>query len=181
MPPGFVGQFETVLVNNPRGYTPNIGELGKALKPGGRIIVQGRGRVGPDSPKNRRGFNPDFQRLLDEPAPPGYRKTTDASEGGLAPDKGNTSKDILGGPFYSTEGDRRIHPNARVIFEKLPTGPTGGGPAPIGPSGLPGETGPATASPRELPVGGPDAATPVRIRTSDRATLADGGAFSPRG
>jgi hypothetical protein len=118
-PMELIGKMDAVMINNPRGYTPNIEELGRTLKPGGRIIVQGRGRVGPASPKNLRGFNPDFQKLLDDPPPAGYRKIIDLAEGALPPAAGRTSADVLGGPFFTTEGDQRIWPNARVIFERI--------------------------------------------------------------
>ena len=73
-PPHLLGKMDALLINNPRGFIPNIEELGKALKLNGRIIVQGRARIGPASTKNVRGFNPDFQALVDRPAPPGTRK-----------------------------------------------------------------------------------------------------------
>lgn len=118
-PPALLGKMDALLINNPRGYTPNIAELGKALKPNGRIIVQGRARIGPASPKNTKGFNPNFQALIDDPAPAGFRKIIERDQGGLPPASANTSADILGGPFYRTEGDQRVWPNARVIFERM--------------------------------------------------------------
>lgn len=124
IPAHFVSQFDTAIINNPRGYTPDIAELGEALRPGGLIIVQGRGRIGPPSKRNTRGFNPDFQKLLDEPPPPGFEKYITRKEGALPPAKKNTPADILGGPeFYKTEGDERIFPNARVIFIKVASKP----------------------------------------------------------
>ena len=44
VPPEFVGKADTIIINNPRGYVPNVAELGKALSPGGRIIIQGTGK-----------------------------------------------------------------------------------------------------------------------------------------
>lgn len=120
VPPAFAGQFDSIIINNPRGYVPNIAELGRALRPGGRIVIQGRGRIGAPSKRNRRGFNPDFQALLDNPPPPGFRRIETRREGALPADRSNTSQDILGGPFFKTAGDKRIHPNARIIFEKQP-------------------------------------------------------------
>ncbi|MEO8409739.1 MAG: DUF4157 domain-containing protein [Propionivibrio sp.] len=121
-PTELLGKMDALLINNPRGYIPNIAELGKALKPNGRIIVQGRARIGPASPKNMKGFNPDFQALVDGPAPNGFKKIIEINQGGLPPSPTSTSADILGGPFYKTEGDQRIWPNARVIFERVAEG-----------------------------------------------------------
>lgn len=117
-PLALLGKMDALVINNPRGYTPNIEELGKALQPNGRIIVQGRARIGLASLKNTKGFNPNFQALVDNPAPTGFKKIIEIDEGGLPPSPANTSADILGGPFYKTEGDQRVWPNARVIFVK---------------------------------------------------------------
>ncbi len=62
---------------------PNLQELGRALKPSGMIIVQGRGRIGPAGPNNTRGFNPDFQALADAPPPPGFTKLVTREDGAL--------------------------------------------------------------------------------------------------
>lgn len=113
VPPEYVGRFDTVLINNPRRYQPNITELGKALRPGGRIIVQGKAEVF----KGQRGINPDFNKLLKAPPPPGYRKIIDVSPGPI--ERPTRPEDILGGPFYRTEGTPVGWPNARIIYEKL--------------------------------------------------------------
>ena len=63
VPSHLVGKYDTVIINNPRRYQPNIPELGKALRPDGRIISQGKGEMRP----GQRGINPDFQKLLDAP------------------------------------------------------------------------------------------------------------------
>jgi hypothetical protein len=87
------GRMDTVLVNNPRGYNPNLGELSGALNENGRIIVQGRGKLTPAadigelSPEMRgdlipeplpadprRVQNPNFQNLLEGAAPEGLTK-----------------------------------------------------------------------------------------------------------
>ena len=138
IPKEFVGQFDTVLINNPRGFVKSkaaaqriLGELAKALKPGGKIIVQGRGAVS----RRTRGINPDFQKFLDADPPPGLTKTVDPDQGGLPPPApvghGRRSRasdvpqeQILGGPFSSTSGKSltspsgRGGPNSRVIFVK---------------------------------------------------------------
>jgi hypothetical protein len=131
VPPELVGQFDSIIINNPRKYVPNIAELGKALGPGGRIIVQGRARVGPPKRKER-GFNPDFQKLLDNPAPPGFRKIVD-----LEPTMTRTPGEIMGGPFSRTDPTTGVLgegplPNARIIFEPdVPTPTTAIGSEPV--------------------------------------------------
>jgi hypothetical protein len=61
--PELVGQFDTVLINNPRHYKPNLPELAKALVAGGRIIMQGRAKlVG----NQKEGFNPEFDQLYQD-------------------------------------------------------------------------------------------------------------------
>ncbi|WP_292388404.1 hypothetical protein [Methanosarcina sp. UBA5] len=116
LPPEMNGEYDSIMINNPRRYVPNIEKLGKALKPGGRIIVQGKGEVF----KGMRGANPDFEKVLKMPAPLGYKKIIDLSPSGSAP---ITPDQILGGPFYSTTGEPIGWPNGRVIFGKLPEGP----------------------------------------------------------
>jgi hypothetical protein len=116
IPQELVGQFDTVFINNPRGYTPNIAEIGRALSPGGRIIVQGRGRVSTVG-RRRQQWNPDFQRLLDEEAPPGFRKIVDLPPTRRLEDPAN----VLGGPFRRTTGGsiptERV--NGRIIYERV--------------------------------------------------------------
>jgi len=112
VPTDLKGMFETVQINNPRGYQANIEHLGEALCPGGRIIVQGQGYA-----------NPDFKRLL--------RPALKMARGELPLPKGITkvivegpseSTPILGGPYYRTEPVEEeyieVHPNARIIYEK---------------------------------------------------------------
>src|SRR6185437_13232067 len=62
------GQYDTVIVNNPHGYVPDVAELGKTLKPEGRIIAQGKGKVSGET------YNKDYQKLVDSKAPPGMTR-----------------------------------------------------------------------------------------------------------
>lgn len=121
-PPELVGVADTVLINNPRGAPPNIAEVGKALQPGGRIIIQGRGRVGPASKRNTRGFNPDFQQLIDNPPPPGFRRVPELE---ILPSRTTQPGQILGGSFSRTDPTTGVigegpRPNARLVFEREP-------------------------------------------------------------
>ena len=60
LPADLHGQFDTVLINNPRHYTPDLAELAKALRPDGRIIIQGRAGQYRASTE---GINPEFHEL----------------------------------------------------------------------------------------------------------------------
>lgn len=115
IPANMRGQFDTVVINNPRGYTPDIARVGEAIRPGGRIIVQGRGRV-PTIGRRQQQWNPDFQRLVDADPPPGWRKIVDLPPTSRAEDPAN----VLGGPFRTTSGQEipteRI--NGRIIYEQ---------------------------------------------------------------
>jgi hypothetical protein len=102
------GQFDTVFSNNPHGYQPDLGNVAGALKPGGRIIMQGR------SPANR-----DFQKVMDKvapaegpPNPPDGMRVVEAS-------RNLESADIMGSNFNKTSGEPVFKgPNARLILEK---------------------------------------------------------------
>src|SRR5207302_880444 len=99
VPPEMKGQFDTVLINNPHGYEPNIEQLGEALRPGGRIIVQGRGPA-----------NKDFDKL--------FTTALEIKRGNIPPPKGfarviidglteagqREPMAVLGGPFNKTAG-----------------------------------------------------------------------------
>jgi hypothetical protein len=132
VPPELIGKADTIIVNNPRGYTPNIAELGKALSPGGRIIIQGTGKppgsveINPGRAEVTVGgktkkvtFNPDFQKLLDAEVPPGFRRVS--IEEIPPPPYGEKTPEsqILGSGFRSSEGDRPVAPNARIVIEKV--------------------------------------------------------------
>jgi hypothetical protein len=60
--PALHGQFDTVLINNPHGYElgPHLPEIAKALRPNGRIIIQGRAGLFRASTE---GVNPTFHDL----------------------------------------------------------------------------------------------------------------------
>jgi hypothetical protein len=40
-PPKLYGKYDTLIINNPYKYAPNIAELSKGLTPNGKIILQG--------------------------------------------------------------------------------------------------------------------------------------------
>jgi hypothetical protein len=126
IPPDMVGRFDTVIINNPKGYTPDIQKIGKALRPGGRIIVQGR------APANK-----DFNRVVKQATPlkqPEGYKVIGSEETGYVetfPDPsrpGEQSPAVMGSGFGRTTGAGFHKPvNTRVIFEKfypLPEGQT---------------------------------------------------------
>ncbi len=139
------GKYDTVIINNPHGYVPDIAEIGKTLKPEGRIIVQGKGNTGKKPPAARQGVTPPkadynwhFQELADSKAPPGY--TREEPQVGPSPDPSNPNtrlkltqydmpakasnavpEKVMGGPFYFTEGLPQGHlPNSRITFYKEP-------------------------------------------------------------
>jgi hypothetical protein len=137
IPADLRGNFDAVISNNPRGYTPDVENIGDALHPGGRMIFQGKTEVQP----GERGINPDFRRLMDEVAPegappnppPGYSVVPEmpasaASDGPEVPlriptVRGSSAEvpkpaDIMGGPFNRTDGDPAGWPNARLIVAK---------------------------------------------------------------
>ena len=107
--PGHVGQYDTVIINNPRGYVPDIEKIGQAVRPGGRIIVQGKAELFP----GQRGINPDFNKLLKQPAPPGFRIV----EG--TPEQLHTPQSVLGSGFRRTTGGPVNPPNFRIIYERI--------------------------------------------------------------
>jgi hypothetical protein len=180
VPPELLGKHDTILINNPRKYVPNVEELGKALKADGRIIIQGKGEVF----KGQRGVNPDFQKVLAMPAPPGYRKIIDVEPG--PPGTPTKPEHILGGPFFRTTGEPVNYPNARVIFEKLPGIPPAPEPAastpapaaeePVGAvpttsaAPAPPETALGAPQPAAVPSGGPQTQTAEAAPIAPEAT-----------
>lgn len=121
-PPDLVGQ-DTVIINNPRGYTVDIATIGEALRPGGRIIIQGRGEVVP----GMRGVNPDVTAILEQAVggdlPPGYRVVeivTDPAVPSGNPATVPRPADAMGGPFNRTTGGPVSWPNTRIVIEKVP-------------------------------------------------------------
>jgi hypothetical protein len=141
IPQDMQGRFGTVLSNNPHGYSPDPANVADALRPGGRMIVQGR------YPANK-----DFKTLMDDvapldetPRPPpgmsvipemldGEGKGIPYRPGGLPDPSGRLDAegldpspagmdadpaDILGSGFNKTSGEPTFKgPNARLILEK---------------------------------------------------------------
>ena len=66
----YINQFDTIIINNPHGYIPNLEYLAPAVRPGGRIIIQG------DVVHNR-AFR---TTILSEP-PSGFKREIDFSAG----------------------------------------------------------------------------------------------------
>lgn len=123
VPPGLRNQ-SAVIINNPHGYDVEIANIGEAVRPGGRIIVQGRAEVVP----GMRGTNPYMNRLLRKVTqgqiPPGYR-VVDVVTLSEVP-SGNPAAElrppqIMGGPFNRTTGGPVSWPNTRIVIERLPT------------------------------------------------------------
>jgi hypothetical protein len=130
LPGDLVGNFDTVIINNPRNYLPNLDQLGRALRPGGRIIIQGN-----------LGRNPEFRTLVNNVrTPPNFRREVLPEEGSFIPrrdlppefsaqDPEAIRRNILGGPFRYTESSGAApapgatgpgpRPNYRVVFTRI--------------------------------------------------------------
>lgn len=119
---------DAVVINNPRGYPVDVATIGEAVRPGGRIIIQGRAEVVP----GMRGINPDMnpilERALTGDLPPGYRcvevvTLPDVRSGNPAvvPKPG----DVMGGPFQRTTGPPVSWPNTRIVIERVTDVPSG--------------------------------------------------------
>jgi hypothetical protein len=118
LPGHLVGQFDTVIINNPKEYVPNLTELGRALRPGGRIIIQGN------------TINPEFEKAIKTAnTPPGFKREVDFSAARDLPPEARASAEavapnILGGEFSYTTGRGRTtgetqpRPNRRIIYTK---------------------------------------------------------------
>jgi SAM-dependent methyltransferase len=112
LPDHFVESFDTVIINNPRGHLPNLNELGRALRPGGRIIIQGN------------TLNSDFKRAIKTArTPTGFAREVDFSAGrdlppNLRSDPEAIGQNIMGGPFSRTSGEASVSPNRRIIYTK---------------------------------------------------------------
>ena len=119
-----VGSAQAVIINNPYGYAPNLAELGRAVKPGGKIIIQGN-----------REANRYFRALIKKGPPKGFVTSVDE---GFDPDidlppavKADpnmmaevTRRSIMGGPFRFTKGGAGgPRPNVRVVYAKPIEGP----------------------------------------------------------
>jgi hypothetical protein len=129
-PAELAGRFDTAIINNPRGYVPDLENVAQTLRPGGNIIAQG------NAP-----YNPDFTNMLDQVPPAGETtpaglslvdRTDIAAPGGrFGPKPG----DVMGGPFNRTEGGQVGWPNTRVVVNSQPPPELGQGPD------APGDTG----------------------------------------
>jgi hypothetical protein len=118
IPQDMQGRYTTLIINNPYGYTANIGALQQALGPDGKIIVQGH------------WANRYFRELGKSPVPPNMTRTIERN---LPPSA------ILGKGFRTTSGDSPVQPNARITFEVTKTGQRGqtpivADPTPLGPT-----------------------------------------------
>lgn len=64
LPDDLVGSFDTIIINNPYGFNPNLAQLGRALREGERIIIQGSDRnlyfntVAREAPPTSRLYSP---------------------------------------------------------------------------------------------------------------------------
>ncbi|RSM41456.1 hypothetical protein DMA12_24350 [Amycolatopsis balhimycina DSM 5908] len=123
-PPTSLRGQDALIINNPRGYDVDVGTVGQAIRPGGRIIIQGRAEVTP----GMRGVNPNMTRILRAAEqgrlPADYRVVeivTDPAIPSGSPEAVPRPPDVLGGPFSRTEGGAVSWPNTRIIIEKLPT------------------------------------------------------------
>ena len=96
IPKSLYRRYTTLLINNPYEYRPDIPELSKAVKPGGKIIVQGNW-----------GGNKYFRRLKDIPLPSNVTRTIERNVPPLGKKFGYTLPDKPGAPV----------PNARITFE----------------------------------------------------------------
>jgi hypothetical protein len=120
-PPSLRGQA-ALKINNPRGYDIDITVVGEAIRPGGRIIIQGRAEVVP----GMRPANPNMTRILRQAQagrmPPGYRVVeivTDPTVVAGDPATVPRPPDVMGGPFGRTQGGPVSWPNTRIVIEKL--------------------------------------------------------------
>ena len=96
MPAAQIGKSQALIINNPHGYVPNIAELAKALKPGGKIIVQSSWKA-----------NKYFRALGTGPVPEGMTRTIERDV------------QIMGSGFRYTDPARAGAPvpDARITFE----------------------------------------------------------------
>lgn len=119
LPSQLEGAFDSVIINNPRGYVPDLAQVGKALHPGGKIIIQG------NMPRN-----PNFKTILENESltPKGFSREIDFAprrdlpnpQDYPSPEAYNEAirRNIVGGPFYRTDFSREVRPNIRIIFTK---------------------------------------------------------------
>lgn len=135
---------DSLLINNPRGFDVDIAAVGQTLRPGGRMVVQGRAELAP----GMRGTNGNMNRLMRvidrNQLPPGYEvvEVVRLPETPMGPPVMTPKPaDILGGPFNRTGGGPVSWPNTRITIEKtpLPQSPAGDVTVNIGGAGAPHE------------------------------------------
>jgi hypothetical protein len=121
IPPEHWGQ-DAVIINNPRGYQIDIANVGQAVRPGGRIVIQGRAAV----TRGMRGINPDMNPILQQAlggdVPPGFRVVEVVvlpEVRGGDPAAVQKPGDIMGGPFQRTDGGPVGWPNTRIVIERI--------------------------------------------------------------
>ena len=121
IPPEFWGQ-DAVIINNPRGYRVDIANIGQAVRPGGRIVIQGRAEVTPGMREINPDMNPILQQVLKGDLPPGYRVVDvnvfpDVRGGDLTMVRKPAT--IMGGPFQRTQGGPVGWPNTQIVVERI--------------------------------------------------------------
>jgi hypothetical protein len=173
IPPEFWGQ-DVVIINNPRGYRIDIANVGQAVRPGGRIVIQGRAEV----VRGMRGINPDMNPILQQALagdlPPGYRVVSvemlPEVRGG-DPTAVPKPPQIIGGPFQRTTGGPVGWPNTQIVIERIvPVNEPVAKPvsAPDSPPNAPIEEG--TGGRRQTPeaaAGAPAPSGPARLRAGE--------------
>jgi hypothetical protein len=114
---------DAVVINNPYGYNVDIARVGQALRPGGRLVVQGRARVAPGMRGTNRHMNELLTQVTGGDLPNGFRVVevvtlpeTPIGDSRTTPKPG----DIMGGPFQQTSGGPVSWPNTRIVIERIP-------------------------------------------------------------
>jgi hypothetical protein len=112
-----VGSAQAIIINNPYAYVPDLEELARAVRPGGKIIIQGH-----------REANKFFRKLVAKGPPKGFVQSVDEGFDPLTlpaavqadPDllAEVIRRSIMGGPFRQSSGAKTAQPNVRVVYEK---------------------------------------------------------------
>lgn len=144
LPPETQRQNDTVIVNNPRGYpapqTPAefIENLGQALRPNGKIILQGSLTANPEFrpiaeavtvpgviPRHATPADTpplaDDQLAGDQSLPAGYQVVNEesvVSTAGIPKQAQEPPLHIMGEGFRRTDDTRPVIPNTRVVIKK---------------------------------------------------------------
>lgn len=118
------GSAQAVIINNPYEYTPNLAELGRAVRPGGKIIIQGNLKA-----------NKWFRALVKQGVPKGFVLSPEEGfDAAKSPSVATAAdpdaraaiirRNILGGPFrYTRREGGGPRPDVRVVYEKPIEGP----------------------------------------------------------